>query len=617
MKKLLLFIIFIVSTGNLILGQPGIPKGLKASVEHWKNFKYINLQWNVVSGRNIKYFIYRKDDILTNSGRFYKLPLPVRQNSFNDKLVIPGKTYSYYVTAVNSAGESSPSNKVDVTIADSSLNAYIYGNITDENTGNPIPDALVNFIPVWGWRFNTTKTDSQGNYLMKLSQGEYFISTNARGYQSEFYDNVRSIFDAEKIELGAHDSVDINVKLNPVVGPTLYTISGKIVDSAGTPIKARVEAVVLNRGIFDHFRGTITDSSGTYTLKFREGDSIAILAYPYNRNYIPEFYNNKNDFTEADKFVVTGNLSDIDFVLAGIPKYNNSVNGIVANENGTGILSNVTIFKLNENNRKRFTRTTMTDTLGHFAFSNLIPGKYIVLALPIDGYVPTFYKYNGSQTLNWRDADSIEVNENTEINGINFSLLQFPDSGYGRVAGLIQDKNGNALNGVVVYAIDDNSNIADFTTSDFNGRYSLNNLAPGKYTIATSKIDFESAAKSNIILDYNSNMQQQVNINMSPVNVTEIKEKPNTQIKNFELYQNYPNPFNPVTTIGYQIPSNTMVTLKVYNIIGQEISTLVSEYQSAGTYKVEFDASELNSGIYFYKLNAGNITLMRKMVVIK
>ncbi len=85
----------------------------------------------------------------------------------------------------------------------------------------------------------------------------------------------------------------------------------------------------------------------------------------------------------------------------------------------------------------------------------------------------------------------------------------------------------------------------------------------------------------------------------------------------FGLSQNYPNPFNPTTNIKFQIAKNEFVTLKVYDIIGREITTLVNEEVKAGNYYVTFDASKLSSGMYFYKIVAGNFIEVKKMVVMK
>jgi len=85
----------------------------------------------------------------------------------------------------------------------------------------------------------------------------------------------------------------------------------------------------------------------------------------------------------------------------------------------------------------------------------------------------------------------------------------------------------------------------------------------------------------------------------------------------FSLTQNYPNPFNPSTSIEYSVPSNEFVTLKVYDVLGNTVSTLVNENKEAGKYNVSFDASNLTSGIYFYSINAGGFTQVKKMMLVK
>jgi hypothetical protein len=88
-------------------------------------------------------------------------------------------------------------------------------------------------------------------------------------------------------------------------------------------------------------------------------------------------------------------------------------------------------------------------------------------------------------------------------------------------------------------------------------------------------------------------------------------------VKEFKLDQNYPNPFNPSTSIKFQIPSSGFVSLKVYDLLGREVSTLISEYKSAGNYEIEFSASELTSGIYVYQLRADNFIQTRKMILLR
>ncbi len=85
----------------------------------------------------------------------------------------------------------------------------------------------------------------------------------------------------------------------------------------------------------------------------------------------------------------------------------------------------------------------------------------------------------------------------------------------------------------------------------------------------------------------------------------------------FEISQNYPNPFNPRTVIRYQLPLASHISLKVYDVLGNEIAALVNEEKPAGSYKVEFDASNLSSGIYLYKIQAENFVETKKMLLLK
>jgi hypothetical protein len=97
---------------------------------------------------------------------------------------------------------------------------------------------------------------------------------------------------------------------------------------------------------------------------------------------------------------------------------------------------------------------------------------------------------------------------------------------------------------------------------------------------------------------------------------TDVKKEPEIP-KKFALYQNYPNPFNPSTTVSYDLPVRSRVKLSIYNILGQEVATLVDKEQEPGRYNVKFDASGLPSGIYFYRLEAGRFIEQKKMILIK
>lgn len=120
------------------------------------------------------------------------------------------------------------------------------------------------------------------------------------------------------------------------------------------------------------------------------------------------------------------------------------------------------------------------------------------------------------------------------------------------------------------------------------------NLESGKYFYRLKQIDFNGE------FEYSD----EIEVDVQPV-------------KEFALYQNYPNPFNPATKISWQIPASGNVSLKVYNILGNEVATVFEGYQNAGRYDLTFDGSQLSSGVYILKFVSGNYTDIKKMILSK
>ncbi len=132
------------------------------------------------------------------------------------------------------------------------------------------------------------------------------------------------------------------------------------------------------------------------------------------------------------------------------------------------------------------------------------------------------------------------------------------------------------------------------TTEAKTYRFIDANLLAGSYTYRLKQIDFNGT------FAYSDEVNAEVT---SPVQ--------------FELSQNYPNPFNPSTTIKFSIPQSSNVTLKIFNTLGQELKTLLNQNMESGVHTINFDASKLNSGVYFYRLDAGSFSEVRKMTLIK
>lgn len=120
------------------------------------------------------------------------------------------------------------------------------------------------------------------------------------------------------------------------------------------------------------------------------------------------------------------------------------------------------------------------------------------------------------------------------------------------------------------------------------------NLNNGNYTYRLKQIDYDGS------YDFSN----EINIDVNSVEV-------------FKLDQNFPNPFNPSTKISWQSPISSHQTLKIYDVLGNEIATLVDEFRNAGSHEIDFDATALSGGVYFYQLRSGEFVQTNKMILIK
>ncbi|MCU0344321.1 MAG: T9SS type A sorting domain-containing protein [Ignavibacterium sp.] len=176
---------------------------------------------------------------------------------------------------------------------------------------------------------------------------------------------------------------------------------------------------------------------------------------------------------------------------------------------------------------------------------------------------------NNNVKLNWRTE--------TEVNNYGFEILRYAQNDKADGWEKIGFVNGNG-----------NSN------SPKSYSYEDKNVTAGKYSYRLKQIDNDGQ------FEYSKTIEVDLG---AP--------------KKFELSQNYPNPFNPTTTIKFNLPEAGNVKLTLFNILGQELKTLVNEFKESGVHTINFDASDLNSGMYIYKLEAGSFVQTRKMTLVK
>jgi uncharacterized repeat protein (TIGR01451 family) len=153
--------------------------------------------------------------------------------------------------------------------------------------------------------------------------------------------------------------------------------------------------------------------------------------------------------------------------------------------------------------------------------------------------------------------------------------------------------------------------------------YTIGSLEPGKKMIVTLVVKADSAGSAaNKVYasahESDFNLNNNVGIDTTLITVSSgVNDRMNELPLSFELKQNYPNPFNPSTTIAFDMPSAGHVQLRIFDLLGREVASLLNEQRNAGRYHVEWNASRFSSGVYFYQIESGVFKQTKKLVLIK
>lgn len=218
------------------------------------------------------------------------------------------------------------------------------------------------------------------------------------------------------------------------------------------------------------------------------------------------------------------------------------------------------------------------DSLDRWNFGSKFPIIVIDEVVPVELVSFTALKNDNSVLLSWMTA--------SEINNSGFEIQRFQDY----PNGFLQDEINRINDWQIVGFVDGMGTTTEYSNYSFIDE----GLTSGRYAYRLKQIDFDGT------FTYSDEVQIDLE---SPVQ--------------FILEQNYPNPFNPKTKISWQSSVSSQQTLKIYDMLGNEIATLVNEFMEAGKYEVEFNAELLPSGVYYYQLKTGDLSETKKMVLLK
>ncbi|MBI1806058.1 MAG: carboxypeptidase regulatory-like domain-containing protein [Ignavibacteria bacterium] len=652
LQAFFVFVLIVVCTTLVSSQTPPAPTNLTAFPGL---FGGVALHWDSTSDAN-GYFIYKAVD----DSPFRRIA-DTRHREFLDWYVYPGHSYAYFVTAFNLSGESSPSDTATFTLDQNPHEGrkVITGKVTDDSTGLPLREAVVRVFSQGGLWSQATHTDTGGVYWAALDSGDYLVRAEKYGYFPEWFDNVHRVDSATVIALHQDTVVTANFGLQPLPPLVPITVTGTVTDSLnGQPLSNAfvlflrphrwLREIEILTGLFGGFpferidlpeigrlHGVVwigrTDSSGNYSAHVVAG--LRYIALAFKPGFVPKFYDNKHTPLEADRLFLTRDTSGINFSLVPNPLAVNTLSGAVTDSNGTGIPSHVILLRRTILGRLPV-RFRMTDSVGNYTFYHLTNGTFYVKAIPVEAYAPAWYSAAGCGVANWHNADSIQVTG--DVSGINICVVPAPHGGFARIAGEISHNPGNLAQvspaeGVTVYAISNTTNqVVGYDVSESDGSYSIENLPAGTYNIVVDKEGYGSSSPPTYTVDQNNNYEvNNSSIIITPETPLSVGENGQAVPRQFRLDQNYPNPFNPSTQVRYDVAKVSLVSMKIYNLIGQEVAVLVNNTVEPGTYTVRWNGRDGNgrlvgSGIYFVKFLAtptdgysSSYSQVRKMIMMK
>ncbi len=403
-------------------------------------------------------------------------------------------------------------------------------------------------------------------------------------------------------------------------------IIGKVMDGI-SPVKNAKVIFFYNNNYLINF--VFTDQNGMYDAELPPGQYAVAVE---KDSYYVSFYDNQYDPFNADLISLQKNSTKtINLQIDKMSFTGKSISGIITDSISLATVKKGVIIvrtgthtpnkiSLDVNNKilQNGIYTAFIKPDGSYNIQNIIvPGNYFVQAFS-DYYIPSFYNYANKPAVFWQQADSIYINGS--LSNVNILMPRDSSVGGGRINGTVTVNSQLVnLSDVMVLAKSTDYNLwYNYGFLKDSSQFRIADLPYGNYKLFAQKIGFNDGVSTDLQISPSNTVIDGVNI---PIFVSSIGGE-NLLPNEIQLYQNYPNPFNPSTKIRFTIPSigtslMKFVQLKIYNILGNEVATLVNEQKEPGYYEIEFEGTNLSSGVYLLSLNLNNTIITRKMMLVK
>ena len=564
-----------------------------------------------VDGGIVTWSLFNKIDGMSIDEKTGRLTwTPTKEGVYNAKIkatFIKGNdtliTYQSWTIVVKTNCENTPTPPC----------SKIVGMLKDDN-GNPILTGKVKAI-----RLEKDNGPSSyetfirnGQWTLMVREGSYKIRFEGDGFNAEWFEDAIEMGNAKTIIAVCDKINEIVAKVTPKEKPILKAIEGMVKDSEGNPVPNAIVTIMMveaNGGSKDGMKVTVkTNDKGQYRIEVPVGLTFIAMAMPNEalaKTHSHVYYDGKQNANEATRFTVT-NAIEINFTLPKKAVFNNGLAVSLKDTNGVGIKGRVTLLPVSPNGKepKKGAGISMeTDSLGNALLKNIQPGIYVLQGIPFTrSYAPGFYTSTGFAAMTWKEGTKIEVGEVmiTLVYDVRLRPV-LGKRGAARVDGIVKGRGSmlksdsplaeESLTGALIYAMDENNDIADYAMTDNAGTYAMVDLGQGTFTLMADMIDFEPSFGT-VITDYVAALTVNSSITLGSTAMS-------ADDRTISGDNVYPNPASSMITVN-GLEFNGPAKAQIYSAMGIMISEFDIMIDGNTT---SFDVNGLSSGSYMFRIN--------------
>lgn len=456
-----------------------------------------------------------------------------------------------------------------------------------------------------------------GQWMLMVREGTYKIRFEGDGFIAEWFENAIEMGNAIELKAVCDKITEIVASVTVKEKPAYKAIEGQVKDSEGNPVPNSMVSFLIveaNGGSKDGGMkfNTKTNDLGNYRIEVPAGMTYIGMAMPNEtlaKTHSHIYYDGKQNANEATRFTVT-DVMVINFTLPKKAVYNNGLAVSLKDTNNVGIKGRVTLLPIPANGKepvKGGAISVETDSLGNAIIKNIQPGIYVLQGIPFTrSYAPGFYTSTGFAAMSWKEGTKIEVGD--AMIALVFDVRLRPvlgKRGAARVDGIIKGRGAmqksdsplaeQNLTGALIYALDENSDIADYAMSDNAGAYAMVDLGQGTFTLMADMVEFEPAFGT-VSTDYVTAKAVNSAITMGSTTLS----ADDRMITGDNVY---PNPAASIINVK-GLEFNGPARVQVYSAMGM----LISEYTITIDNNVtSFAVNGLSTGSYMFRI-IGNQT---------